>query len=246
MSGIVSPSGANDTVHPQRPGAPVPDVRRPGERRPGERKLLAGLGLLAVAVISGFVWWLIRYQPPPDPAPVAQPPAKVATEAPPSEKPAPKPSKANPEEFVFAAAATPDVDTDCTSVSYGSANEWFATHPCDRVVRALYTTGKTFKSSNKDVRALVSVIVVTMPTAEEAQEVKDILDSNGTGNISDMVRDGTVEIRDAPDVADGTYDSTLSGRRVTIVEAAFFDNYRHTELLADITAEALRMATLLR
>lgn len=231
MSRSVSPTGPNDPAHPGR--APA--------RAIGESRVLAALGLLAVAVLSGLVWWLIRYDPPPAPVSAVRPEvSSTPSTARPSEQPA-KPSKTvNPSKFTFAPAVTPQTGDDCAAVSYGRVSSWFLDNPCERVVRGLYTTSK------KSARALLSVIVVTMPSAEQARELKLITDTTGTGNVADILRDGSVQIPGAPDVADGEYASDVSGKHVTIVEAEFFDGYQHRRLLAEITREALHVATRLR
>lgn len=228
MSGTVTPGGTHDAVRPAGPAAP--DAHRRGERR-----LLTALGLLAVAVASGFAWWLIRYQPAPEPVPVAAPPAQTTTTttAPPTST-SPKLSSGG---FEFTAAVTPVSSKDCAAVSFGDLTEWFEENPCTRVVRGLYTTSKKY------ARALVSIVVVTMPDEQRAAVLKSLVDTTGTGNVNDMLRDGTVRVSDAPDLATGSYDSTLAGREVTVVQVEFFDDYNNKKLLAEITREAMRVAT---
>lgn len=236
MSGNIDTTGENGASHLRGAGASTPVVRAIGERR-----VLAAMGLLAVAVLSGFAWWLIRYDPPPSRVSAVQPEvSSTPTTARTSKSPA-KPSRAvNPSRFTFAPAVTPETGDDCAVASYGEVSSWFWEHPCKRVVRGLYTTSK------KNARALVSVIVVTMPSSEQARELKVLTDTDGTGNVADLQRDGSVQIPGAPDVAGGEYASDVSGNNVTIVEAEFFDGYQHRLLLAEITREALRVATSLR
>ncbi len=229
MSDTLRVSGANDTAHRAEPGAP------PSGARPS--RVLMGAGLLAVAVIAGFAWWLIRHEP--EPVLTATAPTKASTAKPPDDRPASAPTTVDSGEFTFGAAVAPDAGRDCVTVSYGQVRDWFRDHPCERVVRGLYTTNKT-------ERALVSIIVVTMPSAERAQDLKSITDTSGTGNVSDMLRDGSAHVPGAPDVAGESYASDVTGRNVTVVEAAFFDGYRNRSLLDEISAEALRMATRLR
>lgn len=176
--------------------------------------VLKAAGLVVVAVVAGLVWWLIRHDPAPV-APVAQAPAK---------------------QFEFAATVSPVVTTDCAAKSTDQVKAWFGTHPCQQLARALYTT------SYGDARALVSVAVVTMPTAADSRALKQLVDTDGTGNVSDLVRDGTAKLPDAPKLADGKYASRLTGTRVAIVLADFYGGHKDDKTLTRIATEALDLA----
>ncbi|GAB2958046.1 hypothetical protein LWP59_10865 [Amycolatopsis acidiphila] len=203
-------------VAPQYPPArgdtaPLPRIPAAPGRSGGP--LLKALGLVAVAVVAGLVWWLVRHDAG-DTA-VAQPPAK---------------------EFAFTAAEGPVASTDCASKSTDEVKKWFGTHQCQALSRALYTT--TAGGST----ALVSVALVTMPTADEAQQLKALADRDGTGNVSDLVRDGTAKISGAPKLADGAYSSRANANRVTIVLSAFFDGHADKATLSRVNAEALDLS----
>ncbi|SNR44802.1 hypothetical protein SAMN06265360_10680 [Haloechinothrix alba] len=208
----------------------------------GGSALLAGIGLLAVAVLAGFVWWLVRYDLGTGHADVGGTavPAEATATATTEHTSSTAPETTGSGEYVFDSATAPDVGTDCAAVSYGDVRDWLAEHPCDRVVRGLYET------SADGARALVSVVVVTMPDERGAAELRALTDTTGAGNVSDMVRDGSAGIDDAPQVAGGEYASDVTGTDVTIVEAAFFDGHRNSTELADVADEALLLATELR
>ncbi|MEU6644881.1 hypothetical protein ABZ863_20295 [Saccharomonospora sp. NPDC046836] len=209
---------------PPPPSLPPPPYGPP--RRRGPRLLLQGVGLLAVAVVAGFGWWLIRQDSgtsTPDVAETPMPDDPLVSG-----------------EFTYTTVAGPDISTDCSGNSYGDVAEWFTEHPCTRVSRALYSTG------TGDERTLVSVVLVTMPTENEAQQLKVITDTDGTGNVNDLIRDGTAKLPGAPNVAQGEYESRSAGTEVTIVEAAFFDEHTDEALLARIGTDALRLSTTLR
>ena len=173
--------------------------------------MLKGAGLVAVAVVAGLVWWLIHHEPDP-PAPVAQAPAK---------------------QFEFAATASPDVTTDCAAKSTDEVKKWFGAHPCQKLTRALYST------STGSARALVSVAVVTMPSGSDAQALKKLVDTDGTGNVSDLVRDGTAKLPDAPKLLNGEYASRVTGTQVTIVLTGFYGGHKDDPTLTKIATEAL-------
>ncbi len=143
-------------------------------------------------------------------------------------------------QFSYEVVAGPTTATDCSANSYGDMVDWFADRPCERVVRGLYVT------EEGEARALVSVVLVTMPDASLAQQLKAVTDTDGTGNINDLVRDGTASLPRAPVVARGQYHSEVEGQEVTIVETEFFDEHTDSELLHDISVDAAQLADHLR
>ncbi|GAB3569540.1 hypothetical protein GCM10027445_21550 [Amycolatopsis endophytica] len=176
--------------------------------------MLKGLGLLAVAVVAGLVWWLVRHDTG-DTPPVAQAPVK---------------------EFQFTVTDGPVAASDCAANSYSRVKEFFGEHPCRGLSRALYTT------TSGPARALVSVVVVSTASAQDAQALKKLVDTDGTGNVNDLVRDGTAKIQDAPKLADGDYLSRADGNSVTIVLSAFFAGHTDDATLQRISKEALELA----
>ncbi len=203
-------------VGPQYPpgrGDTAPLPRVPAQPRRGAGWLLKGAGLVAVAVVAGLVWWLVQRDS--TPAPVAQPPAK---------------------QFSFTLTEGPVASTDCVAKSTEDVKRWFGEHACARLSRALYTT--TASGGN----ALVSVVLVTMPDAAQAQQLKALVDRDGTGNVVDLVRDGTAKLPNAPKLADGKYASRATGASVTIVLSAFFDGRADDGTLGRVNAEALDLS----
>ncbi|MEC3977477.1 hypothetical protein [Amycolatopsis sp. H20-H5] len=180
-----------------------------------------GAGLVAIAVVSGLLWWLIRHEDAP--APVAQPPAPAG-------------------QFEFKIAEGPVVATDCEGNSYGKTKDFFGQNQCSRVSRALYTTGSGAG------KALVSVVLVTMPDPAGAAALKALTDRDGTGNVSDLVRDGAYKAAGAPKVSASraAYQSRVNGAEVAVVLADFFDQHIDKAQLKRITAEALDLSGKLR
>jgi hypothetical protein len=227
-------------MHLQRPEPP----QQPVQHDPVlVRRVLFAVGLVAVAVLAGFLWWLIRYEP--EPEPVGRPqaggvPSEQApdgTTAQPTTKPAPTVQAGR---FEFEGLAPHHMSESCDKASYGKVRSWLEDHPCERVVRGLYATRAD------DARAMVSISVVTMPTEADAQQLKKLTDTSGTGNVSDLLRDGTVQVPGAPEVAGGNYESSATGNAVTIIESAFFGDTKNQALLDEITAQALQVAATMR
>jgi hypothetical protein len=147
---------------------------------------------------------------------------------------------ANGGAYDFTLAEGPVVSTDCASNSYGKTKAFFNDHPCSRLSRALYTT------TSGGAKVLVSVMLVRMPDAGQAQQLKTLTDQDKTGNVNDLVRDGTSKIAGAPDLGSGQYTSATDGPEATIVLAKFFDNRSAKPLLTQICADATRLAANLR
>ena len=205
MVGAQFPPAGGDT-------APLPRITTAPSK--GGSAVLKAAGLVAVAVVAGLVWYLIRHDPAPA-VPLAQAPAK---------------------QFDFGTTVSPVATTDCAAKSTDQIKAWFGTHPCQKMSRALYTT--TYGSA----RALVSVAVVTMPSAADALALKQLVDTDDTGDVSDLVRDGTAKLPDAPKLANGQYASRISGGQVTIVHADFYGGHKDAAPLKKMATEALDLA----
>ncbi|MGC7100031.1 hypothetical protein ACPZ19_35580 [Amycolatopsis lurida] len=215
---------AGDTAPLPRVGQSAPPPRQRSFPPSGSLfggPVFKGVGLVLVALVSGLVWWLIRYEAEPEVQ--AQPDPLVSGE------------------FKYERVAGPVTSTDCAGNAYGEIKRWFAEHPCQRVVRALYVT-----NAGEGARALVSVVLVTMPDPELAAQLKAVTDTDNTGNINDLLRDGTAKLPKAPEVAKGNYESKASGAEVTIVEGDFYDKHKDDPLLKRVTADALRLSEALR
>ncbi len=209
--------------------APIPAVpAHPGPPPSGQPRnralLLRGAGLVAIAVVAGLVWYLIRHDSTPA-EPVAEPPATTT-------KPA----------FDYKLAEGPVKATDCAANAYTDAKKFFQDNPCKSLARALYTV------QSGDAKALVSVVLVTMPDAAKATELKQLTDRDGTGNVSDLVRDGTFHDTDAPKLSgdQAEYDSKASGAEVTIVLTDFYYGHHDKQLLNRIAKNALKLSGKLR
>jgi len=109
------------------------------------------------------------------------------------------------------------VDDTCVGHSYGDTADFFATTDCTGVSRALY-------SARIDGGPIVvSVSRVRMADRAAARQLQELTDRNGSGNISDLLREG-VRYTGSPDELSGAeYASALNGSTVTIVESDWVD-----------------------
>ncbi|MEV6872001.1 hypothetical protein [Amycolatopsis sp. NPDC051128] len=192
------------------PGPPARDTRS---------LLLKGAGLVAIAVVSGLLWFLIRHDSTPD-QPVAQPPAQ------------------NTGQFTFTKVAGPEPSDDCAAKSYGETKKFFQENSCRSLVRALYTT------ESGGAKALVSVVLVGMPDSTKAKALKTLTEKDGTGNVTDLVRDKTFAGTGTPSVSgsDAAYASKVDGANTTIVLADFYAKHTDKALIEKIADDALRLS----
>lgn len=200
--------------------APLAAVRAEPAAPPGrDVKALAlkGAGLVVIAVVAGLVWYLIRHDSTTEP--VAQPAAATSP-------------------FDYQLVDGPDRTGDCAAKSYDDTRKYFEGNPCSALARALYTV------KYGDAKALVSVAKVSMPTAAQATQLKQLTDRDGTGNVSDLVRDGSYKAKGAPKVSSdqAEYESEVTGTDVTIVLADFYDRHRDDALLKRIATDALKLS----
>ncbi|MEQ3542512.1 hypothetical protein WHI96_27260 [Pseudonocardia tropica] len=76
-----------------------------------------------------------------------------------------------------------DDSGDCAANSYGRVRQYLLAHPCSSLRRAQFEV----RDSKGDV-ALVPIAWVEMPTKAEADALKQLMDTGGTGNITELSR----------------------------------------------------------
>lgn len=190
--------------------------RAGGRFRPDRTKLvdytLKGLGLVGVALVSGFLWYLIRNDPAQQQATHTSPP--------------PAPTGL----YAFQPFTNPSSLTNCAAHATHDVQRYLESNPCVSLRRSLFTA-----SLVDGDKVITSVAVVRMPSSAEASELRRISDGNGTGHINDLVEDGVV-VPDGPtSLQNAGYYSTQHGARVVIVMTEFVDGNKddHDNLSAN-------------
>lgn len=141
-------------------------------------------------------------------------PAAPPTSEPAQPAPAPSPTLAAPAGFVVRLA---DAQADCAAHSFGQTQQFFVSTPCVQVQRQLLT-------GTADGRPiLVSLREVTMPTAAGASALLALVDTSGTGNVNDQLREGATFPGGPTALPTTDYASRAAGVRVRIVEGGFTD-----------------------
>ena len=192
---------------PQRnPDRPPPIQFRQDEPpqpggNPALRWALRVLGLVAVAVVSGVAWYYITNDSKQQDTANEDPGTQQQPEGAFDYSPHPD-------------MTSPQTDTDCAAHAYGRIQQHLQATPCDHLAQQLFVT----EVDGRTVYASVSVVM--MPDEEKAAELRALTDVDGSGNVSDVVRDGAVTIEGLDRLSGGGgYAAKQTGREVVIVEA---------------------------
>jgi hypothetical protein len=179
---------------------------------PGRRTavLLALAGLLVV-VLLGVGGWLLLGGGDDGSG------AGDAADAPDEVAPGPQPGDVQAVDGTSFTAQVSQVADSCAAHAYGEVAAFFAATDCTGLSRALWST------EVEGAPVVVSVVRVRMADTATARELQALADRNGSGNVSDLLREG-VSYPGGPDRLSGAeYASAVSGPTVTIVEAAWVD-----------------------
>ncbi|WP_181778859.1 hypothetical protein [Pseudonocardia pini] len=71
-------------------------------------------------------------------------------------------------------------DQDCARQSYGQVQDYLRANPCEGLGRAL------FEITEAGITVVVAVAVVDMADENDARELHRLLDTHGTGNITEL------------------------------------------------------------
>jgi hypothetical protein len=191
---------------------------------------LRAAGLVAVAVVSGLVWFYVTNDSASTPSDGAD---QSSTQEPESLYDF-KPHEEMPE---------PDTVDDCAKHAYDATQTFLTNNPCDHLSRQL------FVARYKGRTVYTSVSVVVMRDADKAEQLRQLTDKNGSGNVSDVVRDGLVKIDGLKTLsANDGYKSKQTGKEVVIVESDFApkdrsgDKAADQDALDDVCDDALSLA----
>ncbi|SNS36268.1 hypothetical protein SAMN06893096_103382 [Geodermatophilus pulveris] len=204
----VAPSPA---PRPARPaGVPLVGPRR--RERPAARTALLVAAVLLLVVVLGVGLTTVLGGVDDAPAPAAAPSAAGQAAAPAA---GPEPGDRETVDgrtFVLQRVQT---DPTCTGNAYGAVAEFFARTDCAGLARALYSTDVDGRP------VVVSVSVADMGGAEGARALRELADRDGSGNVSDLLREGVRYPAGPEELSDAQYASAVAGGAVTIVESAW-------------------------
>lgn len=187
------------------------------QRTQRHHPIAIALGLLGVAVVAGFLWWLIRHDATPQSSAhrhhsSSSSSSKRGAEA--KKKPKLTPVQAGPAGYQLVDKLSES--STCDKASSGQLKQWFQQNPCQQLNRGVFVTGKG-KS-----QIAVSVAVVTMPSPAQAGTLKSMVD-NGAGNVGDLHAAGKVDMDGMPKLSGGSRRTNALYTRVAITQAAPMD-----------------------
>jgi hypothetical protein len=224
---------------PRAAAAQPARTRRAGRRRRGP--VVAVLAVVLLAAAAGVAYWLVARPSDASPAAPQQTAAKGAAGAGAGRQgrgtARAAPSSGTVGAFSFTRHHAPVRDRNCAQHSYGRTRQFLAQTPCRSMTRVLY------ESETPKGTVVSSVSVVRMPSAAQAAALKQITDSSGTGNVTDLVSDG-INVPAGPQKIRGKgYASALHGDTVTIVESGFVNGDAGNAYLKRVSAAAARIVT---
>ena len=192
--------------------APVADgAEDDGKESTGRRTALwIAAGLLLVVVLAVGGWLVLRGSGDGGGS------ATASTSAPPAAS-GPKVGTVQTVGGVAYTLAAVKVDDTCQGHAYGDTATFLAGTDCTGLSRALY-------SAEIDGHPVVlAVSHVRMADADTARKLQQLTDANGSGNVSDLMREGVRYTGSPAELSDAEYASALSGPVVTIVESAWVE-----------------------
>ena len=221
-------------VQEPRPDEPF-RFEEPPPEQPGNPAALWAMriaGLVAVALISGFLWAYLQSD---DKNPTPSAGGDKTNEVPDGR-------------FDFTAhpdMPEPKVDQDCAANSRDKIRTFFENHPCVKLTRALYTS----TPPGQDKTIYTWVAVVEMDSTEAASQLHDLAHEDGSGNVTDPIIAGIANVEGFGKygLGGGGYQSQLNGSHVIIVESDWSPSGDRTsaqrDFLKDVSADAIRYGT---
>jgi hypothetical protein len=179
------------------------------ETGPGRRVLLLSLAAVVLVVALGVGGWLFLRD--------GDEGARAA--APASEPAVSGPAIGDVQEIagIEYTVEAVQVDDTCAGHAYGDTAAFFAGRDCAGLSRALYS------ARIDGAPVVVSVARVQMSDAAAARELQALTDRNGSGNVSDLLREGVRYTGSPAELSGAEYASAVSGPAVTIVESAWVE-----------------------
>jgi hypothetical protein len=211
------PSGSSSApswgqVRPvNEPDSPRPGTTEPASTDPWNRRLLLMGVLAALVVVLGVAAWLVSRNGS------GHSSAGTATASAPAAAVGPKKGDVQKIGAVAFTAEGVAVDRSCAAHAYGQVGASLQTTDCTGLSRALYS------AQLPDGQIVVSVIRVRMPDTVSARALVALADRNGSGNVSNLLREGVRYPGGPTRIRNEEYASAVSGTTVTIVEDSWVD-----------------------
>lgn len=126
-------------------------------------------------------------------------------------------------------------DDSCQGHAYDAVADFFASSDCSGLTRSLWTADAGGQP------AVVSLSQVTMPDAANAQALRSLADTDGSGNVSDLLREGARYDGGPTKLSNAQYASAQQGTTVTIVETSWTGTAGTASALDALASAALSL-----
>jgi hypothetical protein len=126
-------------------------------------------------------------------------------------------------------------DDTCQGHAYDAVAGFFASSDCTSLSRSLWTADAGGQP------AVVSLSRVTMPDVANAQALRSLADTDGSGNINDLLREGVRYEGSPTKLSSAQYASAQEGTTVTIVESSWTGTRGASSALDALASSALSL-----
>ena len=127
------------------------------------------------------------------------------------------------------------VDSTCQGHAYDSVADFFARSDCTGLSRSLWSTDAGGQP------AVVALSRVTMPDVGNAQALRALADTDGSGNVSDLLREGVRYEGGPTKLTNAQYASAQQDTTVTIVETSWTGTAGASSALDALASSALSL-----
>jgi hypothetical protein len=134
--------------------------------------------------------------------------------------------------FTLEAVATDDT---CRGHAYDAVAAFFARSDCTGLSRSLWSADAGGRP------AVISLSRVTMPDVANAQALRSLADTDGSGNVSDLLREGVRYDGGPTALSKAQYASAQQGPVVTIVETSWTGGAGASSALDALASSALSL-----
>ena len=128
-----------------------------------------------------------------------------------------------------------EVDDTCQGHAYDAVAAFFATSDCTGLSRSLWSADAGGQP------AVVSLSRVTMPDVANAQALRSLADTDGSGNVNDLLREGVRYDGGPKKLAKAQYASAQQETTVTIVETSWTGTAGPSSALDALASSALSL-----
>jgi hypothetical protein len=128
-----------------------------------------------------------------------------------------------------------EVDDTCQGHAYDAVAAFFASSDCAGLSRSLWSADAGGQP------AVVSLSRVTMPDVANAQALRSLADTDGSGNVNDLLREGVRYDGGPAKLSAAEYASAQQGTTVTIVETSWTGGAGNSSALDALASSALSL-----